>query len=51
MAMWSNSFFRVDWNVEEEEKGHMACCTVQQLHQKISFAPDLGNIDLLTDLE
>ena len=42
---------RVDWDVELEEKGHMACCTVQDLYQKIPFAPDLGDIDLLTVLE
>ena len=42
---------RVDWNVEEEDKGHMACCTVQDLHQRISFAPDLGDIELLTNLD
>ena len=42
---------RVDWNVEEEDKGHMACCTVQELHQKISFSPDLGDIDILTNLD
>ena len=29
----------------------MACCRVQELHQKISFSPDLGNIDLLKNLD
>ena len=43
---------RVNWRkFEDEERGHIACCTVQQLHQKILFSPDLGNIDVLTNLE
>ena len=43
--------FRVDWEIEDETKGHMVCCSVQELHQKIPFAPDLGNADLMTNLD
>ena len=44
-------FFSVGWDVEEEAKGHMVCCTYEELKAKIPFVPDLGDdVDLDTDI-
>ena len=42
---------RVDWNIDEEKKGHMSCCTIHDLNDKIPYSPKLGDIGLLTILE
>lgn len=42
---------RVDWNVEEEAKGHMSCCTLQEMLDKIPILPPLeGDYKDDTDL-
>ena len=35
------SVCRVDWDTEEERKGHMSCCTLQELSEKIPSLPDI----------
>ena len=43
--------FSVGWDVEEEAKGHMVCCTFEEMKAKIPFVPDLGDdVDLDTDI-
>ena len=42
---------RVDWDTEEEAKGHMSCCTLDELKERIPFLPDIdGNYDDDKDL-
>ena len=39
------------WDTEEEAKGHMSCCTLKELSEKIGFLPDIeGNYKDDTDL-
>ena len=50
-AVMRHYFFSVGWDVEEEAKGHMVCCTYEELKAKIPFVPDLGDdVDLDTDI-
>ena len=34
-------WIRVDWDTEEESKGHMSCCTLQELTEKVPFVPEI----------
>ena len=34
-------WLRVDWDTEEESKGHMSCCTLQELTEKVPFVPEI----------
>ena len=34
-------WLRVDWDTEEESKGHMSCCTLQELTKKVPFVPEI----------
>ena len=50
-AVMRHQSFSVGWDVEEEAKGHMVCCTYEELKAKIPFVPDLGDdVDLDTDI-
>ncbi len=34
----------MDWNVEEEAKGHMSCCTLKELTEKLDFLPEIDGV-------
>ena len=31
----------MNWDTEEEAKGHMSCCTLKELSEKIGFLPEI----------